>query len=142
MNEDVLHPIAEQKKKQYAAAYPFPHLAIDNLFPARFIKLVDEEIPDKPSTDSRGCIPGKFQCLSGTKGEHKKNQLSHEKHFGPNTKFLFSYLKSATFIAFLEKLTGIPDLIPDPKYFGSGIHQVLDGAYSKQYRILYCTDKL
>ena len=36
-------------------------------------------------------------------------------------------MKSSTFVSFLEKLTGIQDIIPDPHYRGSGVHQTLPG---------------
>lgn len=39
---------------------------------------------------------------------------------------LFSFLKSSTFIQFLDNLTGIKDLIPDPHY---RIHQTLSGGF-------------
>lgn len=45
------------------------------------------------------------------------------------TRTLFSFLKSSTFIQFLEKLTGISDIIPDPHFRGSGIHQTLSGGF-------------
>ena len=44
--------------------------------------------------------------------------------------FLFSVLfafSSYTFIHFLETLTGINGLIPDPHYQGGGLHQILPG---------------
>ena len=38
---------------------------------------------------------------------------------------------SAVFISFLEKLTGIEGLIPDPYYRGGGMHQIIPGGFLK-----------
>mmetsp|Transcript_7940 Transcript_7940/g.36165 ORF Transcript_7940/g.36165 Transcript_7940/m.36165 type:complete len:185 (-) Transcript_7940:162-716(-) len=48
---------------------------------------------------------------------------------GPNTRLVFSLLKSSMFVAFLERLTGIDDIIPDPHYRGSGLHQTEPGGF-------------
>eukprot|EP01034_Spumella_vulgaris_P023436 gene23436-29654_t len=59
----------------------------------------------------------------------KKNAFDDEKAFGPATLALFKTLKSAPFTSFLSDMTGIKDLIPDPEYRGSGIHQTLPGGF-------------
>src|SRR6267378_1567577 len=48
---------------------------------------------------------------------------------GPNTARLAQYLNSGPFLAYLEKLTGIPNLIADPSYFGGGVHWIENGGY-------------
>lgn len=39
---------------------------------------------------------------------------------------LYSF-SSYPFLRFLEELTGINKLLPDPYFFGGGIHQILHG---------------
>jgi hypothetical protein len=48
---------------------------------------------------------------------------------GPNTARLAQCLNSGPFLAYLEKLTGIPNLIADPSYFGGGVHWIDNGGY-------------
>ncbi len=50
---------------------------------------------------------------------------------GPATRRLLAELNSATFIDFLERLTGIEGLIPDPHFEGGGLHQIEPGGHLK-----------
>lgn len=38
-------------------------------------------------------------------------------------------MKSSRFVNFLQELTGIPDIVPDPHYPGAGIHLTLPGGF-------------
>ena len=38
-------------------------------------------------------------------------------------------LKSANFVAFLERLTGIDHIVPDPRFYGSGVHVIAEGGF-------------
>ena len=59
--------------------------------------------------------------------EFGKSFINSENDMGIYTRMMFAFLKSETWIRFLEGLTGIENLIPDPKYFGSGIHMTSGG---------------
>jgi Rps23 Pro-64 3,4-dihydroxylase Tpa1-like proline 4-hydroxylase len=50
---------------------------------------------------------------------------------GKATRLLLYQLNSATFINFLEELTGIDGIIPDPHFVGGGLHQIERGGYLK-----------
>lgn len=41
------------------------------------------------------------------------------------------YLNSPPVLRFLEELTGIPALVPDPYYLGGGLHQIERGGFLK-----------
>ena len=45
------------------------------------------------------------------------------------SRHLFQTFNSRAFILFLEEMTGIKGLIPDPYYIGAGIHKTLNGGY-------------
>ncbi len=49
--------------------------------------------------------------------------------WGPATARLAQWLNSAPFLAYLENLTGIKNLIADPSYFGGGVHWIDNGGY-------------
>jgi hypothetical protein len=48
---------------------------------------------------------------------------------GANTSRLAQYLNSGPFLNYLEKLTGIANLIADPSYFGGGVHWIENGGF-------------
>ena len=50
---------------------------------------------------------------------------------GDNTRALLYYLNSSTFITFVEKLTSIEGLIPDPHFAGGGLHRIQKGGLLK-----------
>ncbi|KAL7526269.1 hypothetical protein ACHAXR_001404, partial [Thalassiosira sp. AJA248-18] len=108
-----LQSIATEHSAAYATAAPFPHIAFDGLFPRRFVEAISREIPENT------------QC-GATEFRHKdqlyKSFEEDEDLMGLHTRTMFSFMKSRTFIQFLEALTGISNLIPDPKNYGSGIH--------------------
>jgi hypothetical protein len=50
---------------------------------------------------------------------------------GPATRHLLGELNSGVFIDFLERLTGIEGLVPDPGFVGGGLHQIERGGHLK-----------
>lgn len=113
------------KSKDYNTRSPFPHMYSDEVFPESVLQAVLKEIPDNPSS-LNGCITDGRNCFNNT-GQKFKNTVDSDMNHGPATSALFAFLKSSMFVQFLEKLTGIEDIIPDPHYRGAGIHQTLPG---------------
>lgn len=66
---------------------------------------------------------------SGNPAQFKKDFLSMEMLAGRTTRQLYWELNSADFMAFLQQLTGIDYLLPDPYLFGGGIHETRAGGY-------------
>ena len=60
--------------------------------------------------------------------EKLKSQYSPDR-LPAYTRHLFQAFNSRPFILFLEEMTGIKGLIPDPYYIGAGIHKTLNGGY-------------
>ena len=115
---------AERLRASYSGAAPFPHAVIDDLFPAGVIQAIASEVPEQmlPS----GCVPGAAACYRKASVHFRKSELHHES-MGPSTRRLFATLRSAPFVRFLETLSGVEGLIPDPGYEGSGVHLTGDG---------------
>ena len=121
-----LSKIAKQYKSQYAQASPFPHIAIDHIFPERFLQAVLKEMPE--SDVLNGCVSTSTACFQHRSStQQKKSAVDVEEHMGFLTRILFGFMKSSTFIHFLEELTAIEDIIPDPHYRGSGLHFTAPG---------------
>lgn len=58
-----------------------------------------------------------------------KLACENEKFIPPTIRNILYALNSATFVAFLQELTGIDHLIPDPWFHGGGLHQTMPGGH-------------
>jgi 2OG-Fe(II) oxygenase superfamily len=105
----------------YAANTPFPHIVIDGFFQP---EAMDQVLAEVDAVD-RSKRYAKF--LDRETG-HNKFAFFPEA-IGPNTARLAQCLNSGPFLAYLEQLTGIANLIADPSYFGGGVHWIDNGGY-------------
>ncbi len=96
---------------------PYEHVVIDNFLDPEALEKVLEELPDKNVK-----IWHDYQ----THFENKQ-ELNGEGKMGNFSQHLLYQFNSAPFLQFLENLTGIADLIPDPYFYGGGIHQLNKG---------------
>jgi hypothetical protein len=106
--------------EQYRLAAPFPHIKIDGHFPDERLRGIVGEIQAAqidPEAPGYGWLD--------------KRRASELDRFPPKTRELVEELNSPPFIAWLEQLTGIEGLIPDPSLEGGGIHQINTGGYLK-----------
>lgn len=121
IDADKLNELTLKHRDEYANAQPFPHIVIDNFFPEEVLKDILNEYPKSGDIDWQ-----KFE----NKAE-KKLANKHERYMGNYTRSLLYQLNSSTFISFLETLTGIDGIIPDPHFEGGGLHQIERGGYLK-----------
>ena len=119
---DLLDGVAETYGKSFATAAPFPHVVVDGLFPQQAVDDVLKEFPE-PSARSDW-----IRLYDETSA---KLAMSHDWTMGPSTRHLLNQFNSAAFVNFLEQLTGIEGLIPDPHYGGGGLHQMERGGFLK-----------
>ena len=124
LSKDRLDPIAHQFSKPYRLNLPFPHIVIDGIFPESFLRLVQQELTE-PNAKT-GCVEGSSVCFR-VESQQKKSTICEEEKMGMYTRMLFEKMKGSSFVQFLEELTGIDHLIPDPHYRGSGIHVTAPG---------------
>jgi len=101
----------------YRSAEPFPHVVIEELVDPALLRDVVAE----------------FDAMDRTPWHHterateRKYSTEEFQRFGPTTRSVMSQLNAAPFMAFLEKLTGIAGLIPDPHLRGGGLHEIRRG---------------
>jgi Rps23 Pro-64 3,4-dihydroxylase Tpa1-like proline 4-hydroxylase len=119
---DLLDAVAKTYAESFDAAAPFPHVVVDGLFPQEAVDDVLEEFPE-PSARSDW-----IRLFDETSA---KLAMSHDWTMGPSTRHLLNQFNSAAFVNFLERLSGIKGLIPDPHYGGGGLHQMERGGYLK-----------
>jgi hypothetical protein len=108
-------------RPQYVGAQPFPHIVLDNLFP---VEILEQALADFPRPDD---IPWRrFDNPT-----EKKLGYWHESELRPNLQLFLYEMNSAPMVKFLQDLTGIEGLIPDPWYGGAGPHQIERGGFLK-----------
>jgi Rps23 Pro-64 3,4-dihydroxylase Tpa1-like proline 4-hydroxylase len=119
---EVLGPIAKEYQSGYDTAVPFPHAVIDGLIPDQVLEAVIEESPGPHERDD---------WHEANRADAVKLSIQRDWALGPTTRQLLNQFNSATFVNFLEELTGIDGLIPDPHYLGGGLHQIERGGFLK-----------
>ena len=111
--------------KRLAADYkngtPFPHIVIDDFLPMEYAEKILAEFPSPDEANWH-----RFDSV-----KEKKLATQNERNFGPFTRRFLYELNSASFLEFLESLTGIDGLIPDPHFRGGGMHQIQRGGWLK-----------
>jgi hypothetical protein len=129
---EALEQLADASRESFSAARPFPHVVFDDFLPERVLDLVLEEFPD----------PGDVPWTEFKQATSKKLASDGDALFGAFTRHLFAQFNSAPFLLFLERLTGIDGLIPDPYFFGGGLHQIEAGGFLKVHVDFSRNDKL
>ncbi len=110
-----LMDLAEKSADEYLNAKPFAHGVFDNVFDPAILDGILEEFD----------APGSWREYD-TKYE-KKLEMHKDLNMGPLTRAFIHNLNSEPFIDFLEKLTGIKGIIPDPYLLGAGCHKIPRG---------------
>lgn len=112
---------ADKHRESYSKAQPFPHIVIDDFLPDKALREVLAEFPR----------PGDLDWIDFNNPAEKKLATKTEVQLGSWTRFLLYQFNSSVFIDFLERLTGIHGLIPDPHFWGGGLHQIEHGGFLK-----------
>jgi len=119
-DEQGLSAFAAQRAAEFREATPFPHITWDDFLPADVIQLLIDEFPDVGDIEWQWWGPGRSTPIAVR--ELNKLGQSNETTFGPFTRHFMNQLNSATFVSFVERLTGYTDLIVDPSFNGCGLH--------------------
>jgi Rps23 Pro-64 3,4-dihydroxylase Tpa1-like proline 4-hydroxylase len=105
------------KAEEYAKAQPYPHIVIDGFFDEWILDTILAEFPSAANKDwDRHDSP-----------EEVKLQSKDERFIPLFTRQFLHALNSASFLEFLEDLTGIEKLVGDPQFEGGGLHQIPTG---------------
>jgi len=104
--------------QKYINAEPYPHIVLDDFLPDELAELCVHQFPARPASNAE----------YATKQENKKLEFKPE-ILPPSLRALFYSFNSAPFIGFVENLTGIKGLIPDPYFSGAGFHEVANGGH-------------
>jgi len=106
--------------ERYVTAPPFPHIVLDGLFPDAVLEGVLADFPRPEEMKAR------FDNAT-----EKKLGYTYETPVRDNIRDFLWTMSSAPVLQFLEALTGIEGLIPDPYFGGAGPHQIVPGGFLK-----------
>ena len=113
----------EKLNVSYTTNKPFPHIVLDNFIDEGLLKGILDEFPDLSEVKSRR----EFKTSRETKFISNSSADLSPKAFE-----LISYLNSDIFLTYLQKLTGIKEiLISDPYLSGGGYHELKNGGMLK-----------
>ncbi|HEV3281161.1 MAG TPA: 2OG-Fe(II) oxygenase [Acidimicrobiales bacterium] len=119
---ETLGKLAEEYGMTFRTGRPFPHVVLDGFLPDDYLEAVARESSE---------IREREGWIRRNDTKVKKVAVRDDWTLGPMTRHLLNQFNSATFINFLEELTGISGLIPDPHYLGGGLHQIERGGFLK-----------
>jgi hypothetical protein len=106
--------------ESYATAEPFPHIVMDGLFPGEVLEGVLADFPRPEEMRAR------FDNAT-----ERKLGYTYETPVRDRVRDFLWTMSSAPVLQFLEALTGIEGLIPDPYFGGAGPHQIERGGFLK-----------
>ncbi len=114
-----LEKIYEDNHDVYIGAEEFPHIVIENFYDE---KALENALAVFPKISDEGWIHYKHV-------NEKKGGLNKREMIPAELLAIIDELNSQKFINWLEKLTGIKNLKPDPNLEGGGIHQIEKGGF-------------
>jgi Rps23 Pro-64 3,4-dihydroxylase Tpa1-like proline 4-hydroxylase len=119
--------LAKKLNFNYLNSHPFPHIVIDDF--------LDKGIAQKASNDLRNYEKWDYDPTEYSDGVQKNKffspgidiDLEYMENDTRTAWQVLQFLNSPITLSFLEELTGIKGLIPDPKFIGGGYHKILRG---------------
>lgn len=121
----------EGQRQKYLNNLPFPHLIINNLFDNA---LLEDVLQDVTTLD--------HPIAKNFYGSVKKFATPDPQVMGPTAQRFLLDLCSARFCLFLEALTGIEGVIPDPHFEGGGVHEMAREGFLKMHTDFNWNDQL
>ena len=113
INMESLNARAESQSQAFQEAKPFRHLVFDDLV-----------LKDKLSSLTRAFPNANWDGWKNVSHEHQylKQSCSDTSIIPEPLRTLIYELNSAPVLGWLSRVTGIPQILPDPNLFGGGLH--------------------
>ena len=118
LETDTARSVGKQHADRYQSAQPYNHICIDNFLPESVVNHVASDLKKLPDAEA-----------SFSRAQENLKSSYNPERLPEYTRNLFHAFNSRPFILFLEEMTGITGLIPDPYYIGAGIHKTLNGGH-------------
>lgn len=123
-NPEYLAQLADQYRAAWRNAAPCPHIVIDNFLPEWVLDRLNSEFPSAKEG-------GHDFYQSPNESRKGKSAITRVAQLGPFTRQLLGEFNASLFVEFLEDLTGIEHLVPDPHLLGGGTHETERGGFLK-----------
>ena len=123
-NKKKYKKLAVKKRSSYEKNKPFPHIILDNFFDKNISIKLEDKFPEYNQSN--------YWIHKNNDNICKKYQF-FEQRMPVEFRLLFRELMSTDFLLFLETITGIKYLIPDPYMIGGGLHISSKGDYLKKH---------
>jgi hypothetical protein len=108
---------ADWYRSQFDGAKPFRHVLITPFFEPAIAEAILEEFP----------VPLESQMRNEFGDKSRKFACHDVRSIGPTYRVIDDYISSPEFAKFMERVTGIQNLLYDPEYHGAGTHDNLSG---------------
>jgi 2OG-Fe(II) oxygenase superfamily len=112
-----LEALAQENAQKYLTNKPFPHIYFDNFLPLEAAEAALREFPE----------PKQLAWSQFNNQNEKKLAFDVVEKLPPPVRDVLYFLNSRPMLQFLEVLTGIQGVLPDPYYVGGGVHQIKPG---------------
>lgn len=106
--------------QEYQSGKPYNHICIDNFLPETVLRKVQSDLASLHDNEDSETFKRAQENLKTQYNPDRLPSYSRE---------LFHAFNSRPFLLFLEEMTGITGLIPDPYFIGAGIHRVNNGGH-------------
>jgi Rps23 Pro-64 3,4-dihydroxylase Tpa1-like proline 4-hydroxylase len=114
-----LERLAREKAPEYKAGKPFPHIYFDDFLP---VDAADAALRDFPQ-------PKELKWNEFSNQNERKLAFDVAEKLPDSIRDVLYFLNSRPMLQFLEVLTGIQGVIPDPYFVGGGLHQIKPGGH-------------
>lgn len=114
-------PVEDAHIEEYKNGVPFKHIVIDDFLKHEILDVLETPVPNEHWYKYENSLEKKFAT-------DKANVIP------PNLYKMLMIFNSSPFITWLEELTGIQGLIPDPHLRGGGIHCIKRGGLLKPHQ--------
>lgn len=115
-----LAALVPELRARYRAATPWPHVVVEDLFPA---DLLDEVVAEMATFD-------RTEMAGAQTRNMVKRETAEVERVGPATRLVVSAMADPTFVRFIGAIVGIDDLEPDPERFWAGVHETPTGGFT------------
>jgi len=112
-----LEALARDNAERYQSNRPFAHIYFDDFLPLAAAEAALRDFPE----------PKQLTWQQFDRPTERKLAFDAVEKLPSNVRQTLFFLNSRPMIQFLEVLTGIDGVIPDPYYLGGGLHQIKPG---------------
>ncbi|MGD0939070.1 MAG: 2OG-Fe(II) oxygenase [Terracidiphilus sp.] len=112
-----LETLGKENAEKYKNNKPFPHIYFDNFLPETAAEAALREFPE----------PKQLAWTQFNTPKERKLAFDVVEKLPAAVRDVLYFLNSRPMLQFLEDLTGIQGVVPDPYYVGGGLHQIKPG---------------